>query len=106
LKGLVSGFAIGLLVGTGANAFGQVGASERSPTGSQRPLVVRDAAIFRAAFSGVPRATCVSRRSVVVCGDRATYYVDLKRPQACLLQAHSGRYGQLPTRTRWVRGCP
>jgi hypothetical protein len=69
------------------------------------PLRTRDAALFRAAFSGVPGAGCASTKWVIVCGDHATYFVDMKRVQRCLVKVTSGRYAGNPTRVRYVRGC-
>jgi len=86
-------------------ALGDGAANARAEAGENLPLKAREVAIFRAAFSGVPRASCVRRPTFMVCGDSATYHVTLRRVDACLLRIESGRYGDLPTRTRWVEGC-
>jgi hypothetical protein len=97
---------IGLSLGLAAAVPASTGSAVRRGTAeNQLPLRTRDVAIFQGAFSGVPRATCVRRTYVVVCGDRATYHVAMKRVQRCLVKVESGRYGALPTRTRWIEGC-
>jgi hypothetical protein len=73
--------------------------------GNSLPLRARDTAIFRTALSGVPKAKCSASRFNIVCGDSKTYYVSMRREQRCLLHIESGRYGELPTRSRWVEGC-
>jgi hypothetical protein len=80
-------------------------ASRQGSSENQLPLRARDVAIFQAAFSGVPRAKCVRDTYLVVCGDKATYHVAMKRVQPCLVKVESGRFGVLPTMTRWIEGC-
>jgi len=57
-----------LAIGIAGAAFALTTSSHRQ---GQLPLLSRDSAIYRAAFSGVPRATCASSRFVVACGDHA-----------------------------------
>jgi hypothetical protein len=112
MRVILFGFLVLMAVGVASVALAGRSAPEstesarhRGTAENQLPLRARDVTIFQAAFSGVPRATCVRRTYVVVCGDQATYHVAMKRVQACLVKVESGRYGALPTKTRWIEGC-